>query len=99
MKQKQVILLLGAALLLFAFRKAKKKGSVEIGPLIGNNMYAKTNSILFDSPYAGIILYNFKGGELLTFINEDIDDYFVSYVKPGGKIVKGYISKTDVIIK
>lgn len=99
MKQKKVILIIGAALLLFSFRKAKKKGSVEIGPLTGNNMYAKTNSILFDSPYAGIILYNFKGSELLTFINDDIDDYFVSYVKPGGKIVKGYISKTDVIIK
>lgn len=99
MKQKKIILIIGAAILLLAFRKPKKKGSIEVGPLVGNNMYAKHNSILFDSPYAGMILYNFKGGELLNFITEDVDDYFVSFVKPGGKLVKGYISKTDVNIQ
>lgn len=99
MNKKKVILLIGAAILFLAFRKPKKRGSVEIGPLVGNNMYAKANSILFDSPYAGIILVSFKGGELLNFINEDVDDYFVSFIKPGGKLVKGYISKKDINIQ
>lgn len=102
MKQKKIILIIGAAILLLAFRKPKKKvkgKTPEIGPFTKVGMTAKKNSILFSSPYGGYILNNFIGGEWLTFISEDIDDYFVEYVKPGGKIVKGYISKTDVIIK
>lgn len=100
MKKQKIILLLGAAILLLSFTKKKKtRGSVEVGPLQTNNMYAKKNSILFDSPFANKILVNFRGGELLTFIKQDIDDYFVEYVKPGGTIVRGYINKSDVNFK
>lgn len=102
MNKKNIILLLAAAFIFISFKKPakkKRKGSIQVGPITGNNIYAKQNSILFDSPYPTMILYNFKGGELLTFINEDIDDYFVSFVKPGGQLVKGFIDKNDVNIK
>ena len=97
---KKLYILIGVAIFLLAFTKKKKlKGSIEVGPLAGNNMYAKAGSILFNSPYANQILVNFRGGEYLNFVKEDIDDYFVEYVRPGGQTIRGYISKTDVTIK
>lgn len=99
MNKKKLYILIGAAIFLFVFTKKKKtKGGIEIGPLTGNNMYAKDRSILFNSPYASQILVNFRGGEYLNFVKQDINDYFVEYVKPGGQTVRGYISKTDVTI-
>lgn len=99
MTKKKILLLIGAAFLLLSFTSKKTKGSIEVGPLEGNNIYAKKNSILFSSPFGDSILYNFYGGELLTLIKEDIDDFFVEFIKPGGKKVTGYISKTDVNIR
>lgn len=97
-KQKNIGLLLIAAILLFSFtNKRKFKGSLIINPDIANNIFALPLSKLTDS--TGQTLKYFTGGEYLAILGESNDLYFVSYIQPGGHEIKGYILKTETEIK
>jgi hypothetical protein len=94
-KNKNLVFLLIGALLLFSFKSAKKsKGSIIISPLEGNNLYALPGKQLYGEDPT-ILVYTFNGGELLTLIQDTGIDYKVSYIKPGGKMVTGYINYYD----
>jgi hypothetical protein len=97
-KQKNIGLLLIAAILLFSFtNKRKPKGSLIINPDIPNNIFALPLSKLTDS--TGQTLQYFTGGEYLAILGESNDLYFVSYIQPGGNEIQGYILKTETEIK
>ena len=99
-QNKNIIFLLIGVILLFSFTKApKKKGSIIIEPLQGNNLYANKLAQLYDGFDPSLLYYTFNGGELLTLIEDTGIDYKVSYVKPGGESVTGYIRYEDITIK
>lgn len=96
MKNKGLYILAIAALFLFAFKKkSKTKGSIEIGPLLSENLVAAGGAVLYKSPSELDVLYNFKGGEWLTLIKAYNDILFVEYSSPIG-IKRGYIAREDV---
>ena len=99
-QNKNIVLLLIGVILLFSFTKApKRKGSIIVEPLQGNNLYANKLAQLYDEFDPSILLYTFNGGELLTLLEDTGIDYKVSYVKPGGQTVTGFINYNDVTIK
>jgi hypothetical protein len=99
-QQKNIAILLIGVLLLFSFTKTtKKKGSIIIEPLQGNNLYANKLAQLYDEFDPSILLYTFNGNELLTLLEDTGIDYKVSYIKPGGQTVTGFINYNDVTIK
>jgi len=99
-QQKNIAFLLIGVLLLFSFTNApKKKGSIIIEPLQGNNLYANKLAQLYDGLDPSLLYYTFNGGELLTLIEDTGIDYKVSYIKLGGEIVTGYIRYEDITIK
>lgn len=97
MKGKNLLLLAGAAFLLFAFTKKKKRrGSVEIGPLESNQMKAKGGAQLLQTPQGEISIFTFKGGEWLTPIQEYLNHWLVEIVTPAGSLLRGLIAKEDI---
>jgi hypothetical protein len=99
-QNKNIVLLLIGVILLFSFTKApKRKGSIIVEPLQGNNLYANKLAQLYDGLDPSLLYYTFNGGELLTLIEDTGIDYKVSYVKPGGETVTGYIRYEDITIK
>ena len=99
-QNKNILFLLIGVILLFSFTKApKKKGSIIIEPLQGNNLYANKLAQLYDGIDPSLLYYTFNGGELLTLIEDTGIDYQVSYVKPGGETITGYINYSDITIK
>ena len=99
-QNKNIVLLLIGVILLFSFTKApKKKGSIIIEPLQGNNLYANKLAQLYDGLDPSLLYYTFNGGELLTLLEDTGVDYKVSYVKPGGENITGYIRYEDITIK
>ena len=99
-QNKNIVLLLIGVILLFSFTKApKKQGSIIIEPLQGNNLYANKLAQLYDGLDPSLLYYTFNGGELLTLLEDTGIDYKVSYVKPGGETITGYIRYEDITIK
>jgi hypothetical protein len=67
--------------------------------LQGNNLYALPGGFIYGSDPSRAI-YKFKGGELLTLINDTgLGDYEVEYIAPGGYKVQGYINIFDTEIR
>ena len=99
-KNKNIIFLLIGAVLLFSFVKGKKrKGSIIVEPLQGNNIYALANGNLYGADPSRSI-YTFKGGELLTLIQDTgMGDYQIEYFAPGGEKIQGYINYFDTEIR
>jgi hypothetical protein len=88
------------AILLLSFKNApKRKGSLIIDPLQGNNIYALPGGYIYGSDPARPI-YTFAGGELLTLISDTgMGEYQIEYIAPGGNKVTGYINVFDTEIK
>ena len=99
-KNKNIIFLLIGAVLLFSFIKApKRKGTIIIDPLQGNNIYALPGGNLYGADPSRSI-YTFQGGELLTLIQDTgMGDYQIEYYAPGGEKIQGYINIFDTEIK
>jgi len=96
---KKIGILIIVAILLLSFKSAKRKGSLIISPLQGNNIYALPGGYIYGSDPSRPI-YTFAGGELLTLIsNTGMGDYQVEYIAPGGNKVTGYINIFDTEIK
>jgi hypothetical protein len=96
---KKIGVFLIIAILLLSFKSAKRKGSIIVSPLEGNNIYALPGGYLYGSDPARPI-YTFKGGELLTLIADTgMGDYQIEYIAPGGNKVTGYINIFDTEIK
>lgn len=97
MKGRNLILLIGAAILLLSFTKKKKKrGSIEIGPLVPDQPQAKAGAVLYQAPEGIIPIYVFKGNEWLQKITEMANSFLVETVLPGGKVTRGIILKTGI---
>ena len=59
-QNKNIVLLLIGVILLFSFTKApKKKGSIIIEPLQGNNLYANKLAQLYDGLDPSLLYYTF----------------------------------------
>ena len=98
-QNKNIIFLLIGAILLFSFKSApKRKTDIIIDPNLAANLFANKSAQLYDFD-PSVLLYTFQGGEYLTLLEDTGIDYKISYIRPGGNIVTGYISYLDVTIK
>lgn len=97
MKGKNLLLLAGAAILLLAFtRKKKRRGSVEIGPLMSNQLKASAGAQLLQTPDGEVPIYTFQGGEWLSPIKELKNEWLVDFVTPAGSRLRGLVAKVDI---
>ena len=98
-ESKTIAFLVIGALLLFSFKSAKRKGSIFVAPLQGNNIYALPGGNLYGADPSRSI-YTFQGGELLTLIQDTgMGDYQIEYYAPGGQKIQGYINIFDTEIR
>lgn len=92
MKKNTIYLIGGIIVLYFLFRKKIVSGVGDPGYLI-----AESGAILQDMPYGLAPLYNFKGGEKLTIIQDLGDTVLVEFTTMSGNTLRGQVEKSDII--
>ena len=76
-------------------KKPKYKTDIIIDPdLPPGNLFANKGAGLYDQYFTDLI-YTFLGHEYLVLLDDDGDNYYVSYIRPNGKEIRGFIDKRD----
>ena len=76
-------------------KKPKYKTDIIIDPdLDAGNLFANKGAGLYDQYFTDLI-YTFVGHEYLVLLDDDGDNYYVSYIRPNGREIRGFIDKRD----